>query len=197
MIHFHVTDLDQLTWYHRIESMTAEDLASRLRREAPANESMLIGTAWHSVLEDPPEKIEFIEKNGYNFQIDCDAEISLPQIKEIRADKQYDIDGYKVSLSGGCDGITGNTVYDHKLTFKPNPENYFDSYQWRAYLDIFEADKFIYYPYHAKQDDDGLIRIVDVSEMPLYRYPDMETDLKTGIRNLLSFCREYMPEKLS
>lgn len=176
--------------------MTQAELAARLRREAPANDKMLTGTAFHKLLEDPPDEITTAEVNGIKFRIDCDAEIVLPQIREIRASKIYEVGGVVVTLSGGCDGITGNKVSDHKLTFRPEPENYFESFQWRAYLDIFNADVFEYHMYHAK-DDDGVIVIKDVSTLRLYRYPGMEVDLILGIADLVGFARENLPEKFT
>ncbi len=189
---FHVTDLDALVWYHKTESMTVGDVLGRLLRTEEPNELMLKGTAWHSILEGPPETIDAIERNGFAFRVDCDAEISLPQIREIRGEKDYTIDGKAVTLTGGCDGISGNKVTDHKLTFRPNPETYFESFQWRAYLDIFNADIFEYIIYSARDRKDETI-IYDISPMLMYRYPEMERDLEQGIRNLVGFCQIHMP----
>lgn len=192
---FHVTDLDALLWYRRIEGMPLEDIRGRLLRTKEPNEQMKMGTAWHSILENPPDEIDTIEKDGFTFKVECDCHLLLPQIREIRAEKDYPIDNYTVALTGGTDGITANLVTDHKLTFKPNPETYFDSYQWRAYLDIFGADVFQYYIYSARQDrKTGEIVIYDISPMSMYRYPEMVEDLTSGIRDLVGFCKEWVPE---
>lgn len=191
----HVTDLDQLLWFRRLDSMTLDDLVSRLRREAPANRAMEMGTAWHSVMENPPEdEFAAVERDGFNFVVECDAEITLPQVREIRAQKTYVVDGTQVTLTGGCDGITGNTVIDHKLTARPDPEKYFDSYQWRAYLDIYEADIFRYVLWHAKDEGERVL-IRDVSELPLYRYPKMKDDLLAGVFEFVDFARSHLPER--
>lgn len=198
MLTFHVTDLDQYSWYLRLEDMTPEDLAKRLRHDSPPNDKMAMGTAWHSVLENPPDSIDKVDMDGYTFLVDCEKSIILPQVREIRANKTYHVDGFDVTLTGKVDGITGNTITDHKLSFRPDLENYFDSYQWRAYLDIFNADRFNYYVYHAKEPAEGSkkITITDVSGMSLYRYPDMIKDLEKGISDLLFFVRMYMPERI-
>lgn len=191
----HVTDLDQLLWYRRIEDMTLEEVVSRLRREAPPNRAMEIGTAWHSVLEDPPaDDLVAVKRNGICFMVECDAEITLPQIREIRAEKTYNVDGVPVTLTGGCDGISGNIVTDHKLTARPDPEKYFDSQQWRAYLDIYDADVFEYVLYQAKDDGD-LVRIVGVHPFRLYRYPGLRDDLMAALREFVEFAREHLPER--
>lgn len=191
-VKFHVTDLDSILWFNRLEDMTTKELIDRLMRKSSPNESMLAGTAWHSILENPPEEIGEIEKDGFDFKVTCDCEIIMPQIREIRASKKYEVDGFSVTLTGGCDGITGNEVSDHKLSFNPNPDTYFTSYQWKAYLDIYQADIFNYIIYHAKEKD-GAIEICDVSKLTMYSYPGMETDLVDGIRNLLNFAKDHMP----
>lgn len=191
------TELDQLVWFKRLEDMTLQDLVSRLRREAPANRAMEIGTAWHSVLEDPPlEGISIIEHQGYTFVVDCDAEVSMPQVREIRSASTYNVDGVSVTLEGGVDGITGNVITDHKLTARPDPEKYFDSMQWRAYMDIYGADVFEYVLYHAKDEGERII-IRDVQRFRLYRYPEMRDDLMTALREFVEFARAHLPERFT
>lgn len=189
----HCTDLDSWLWFQKIESMPTEELIGRLKRTEPPNDNMRRGTAWHSILEDPPETIDVVEKDGFIFKVECDASIILPQVSEIRGVKQYDVDGVNVTLTGGCDGITGNKIDDHKLTFRPNPENYTDSYQWRAYLDIFNADVFEYYIYHGVEKNNEVI-IKDISSMKMYRYPDMVDYLMGGMRELVGFIKSNAPE---
>lgn len=193
----HVTDLDQLLWFRRIEDMTTEELISRLRRESPPNRAMAMGTAWHSILENPPsDELLAVERDGFTFLIECDADIELPQVREIRAEKTYMVDGVLVTLTGGCDGITGNVVTDHKLTARPDPEKYLDSYQWRAYLDIYGADVFEYILYHAlDREKDGQVIIKDVMPFRFYRYPEMASDLISGIRDFVEFAKAHLPER--
>lgn len=191
----HVTDLDGWVWFNRIESMTIDEMVGRLLRTEPPKEQMAIGTIWHSIVEDPPDTIDCIKRDGYEFVMEYNGELVLPQIREIRANKSYQIDGVTVTLTGGTDGISGNKVTDHKLSFRPNPENYFGAYQWKAYLDIYNADSFEYIIYHAKQKG-NVITINDISKLTLYRYPGMVSDLKRGIKELLGFIKEYVPQMI-
>jgi len=174
--------------------MTVADMRSRILGTGTPNDAMLKGSAWHAVLENPPDTIDTIEMNGFRFKVECDSTIALPQVREIRASKEYLVDGAIVTLTGCIDGISGNKVDDHKLTFKPDPETYLESFQWRAYLDIYGADVFEYYIYSATEED-RVIVIRDISTLKLYRYPEMEDDLKEGIRDLLRFCKDHVPEK--
>ena len=190
-----ITELDQLIWFRKLESMTKEDLIARLRRETPPNRAMAMGTAWHAVLKEPPkDEILMISQGGFTFIVEAEASITLPQVCEIRAQKTYIVDGLPVTLTGRCDGISGNIVYDHKLTSRPDPEKYFDSFQWRAYLDIFRADTFRYVLWHALDKSDSII-IRDFSEFPVYRYPTMHDDLMVGLHEFVHFARQYLPER--
>jgi hypothetical protein len=161
-------------------------------RTEPPNEKMLLGTAFHDILENAENKVDLVHTEKYIFDVTCNAAIFKPQIQEIRASKNYMVDGRDITLSGKCDGITGNKVIDHKLTFRPNPESFFDSYQWRTYLDIFNADIFRYILYAAKQKDNR-IEIYDISPITMYRYPGMVGDIEKGIRNFLTFVDEHCP----
>lgn len=189
----HVTDLDGFVWYYRLEDMSVDEMRARLLRQSEPNRQMLAGTAFHSVLENPPDALDVVERNGFKFRFDCDAEIVLPQSREIRSNKEYDIDGIIVTLTGKYDGASLPEITDHKLTFKPNPEIYLNAYQWKAYLSIFNADVFKYYIYSASDSGDEIV-IKDVSTLKMYRYPEMEQDLTHGIRQLTNFIKEYVPE---
>lgn len=189
----HVTDLEQWRWYNLMEAKTKEDLVGSLLRTEPPNDKMMMGTAWHSILENPPDVIDEVEKDGFVFKVECDGEIFLPQVREIRATKDYVVDDCVVTLTGGCDGITAYEVGDHKLTFRPNPENYLESYQWRAYLDIYDADVFKYFIYHGVQKG-KTVSIKDFSTMKMYRYPNMFEDIMVGVRGLLGFVNDHVPE---
>lgn len=191
----HCTDLDGWRWYNRIEDMTKDEFVGRLKRTAPANDKMKMGTAWHAVLENPPEAIDSVKCGDFVFRVECESKVVLPQIREVRACKYYKVGDVDVKLTGKVDGITGNVVYDHKLTFGANPENYTDAYQWRAYLDIFESYKFVYVIYDAIEKD-GEIVIRNIDTMPMFRYPGMAQDLKAGITELVDFIGDNCPEMI-
>jgi hypothetical protein len=190
------SDLDQLTWFRRIDDMTLADLVARFRRESPPSEAMDRGIAFHKVMEHPPDEISTISMDGFTFRFTCDDVITLPQVREIKATKDYHIAGVDVTLVGVVDGISGNVVTDHKLTERPDPETYLTSYQWRAYLDIFNADIFTYHLYHAKANGRD-VEIKSVDTFSFYRYPEMEADLLAGIAEFVEFAKDHLPERLA
>lgn len=193
----YVTDLDQLLWFRRIESMTTEELVSRLRRETPPEPHMLAGSAWHKVLEDHPGGIieGTIERDGFTFDVRAEAVVELPQIAELRGYEMFRVNGVDVILSGRLDGCTGHALADYKLTSKLDPESYYDSAQWRAYLSIFGCREFRYTLFKRYQKLFH-VRIDEIFPFTLYRYRGMEDDLRRSISSYLEFCREHVPEKI-
>lgn len=188
-----VSELDQFRYYANSE-MTAQELQQRLRGEVPASRKMDAGTAWHAVLENPPAEVDVIESQGFTFRVECDATLRLPQVREIRAERTYCIDGEPVTLSGGCDGITALLVGDHKLTERPDVERYAQAYQWRAYLELFNATAFDYWLWHAAEKD-GVFVIRDMHAVRFWRYPEMHDDLMAGLRDFVEFARFFLPER--
>lgn len=191
------TDLDQLTWFRRIEAMTVEELVGRLWHKSATNEKMRVGTAWHEIMEDPPNKIEKISRSGYHFHVKCDAEVILPEIREIKATKIYLLDDIEVTLVGKVDGITGSKITDNKVTFRaPSMENYMESFQWKAYLDIFAGNIFEYVIYQGSILKNKRVNINHIQKLLLYKYPGMRKDLVAGIHDLLTFYKQHMPDKI-
>jgi hypothetical protein len=189
-----VTDLDQLLWFDRLESMTVEDLVSRLRRETKPEPHMLAGRAWHDLLEhhEGGELAGTIQHNDFTFTIDAEATIELPQVRELRGYSMIHLPGRDIILSGRLDGMTGNALQDYKLTARINPENYWASSQWRAYCHIFGCEA-LQYTLFQKNQRGFNVTINEVYPFTFYRYPGMLDDLTRSIRAFLDFVDEYMP----
>ena len=188
-----VTDLDAYRYYLNSE-MTEKEFIDRLKRKSKPNEAMLKGTAWHKVLEDVQEDLDgVVEQNGFKFNISFDGSIEIPQIKEIRAGANFVINGVSVYLAGGCDGITGLKITDHKLTFNPKIDRYAESMQWRSYLFIYNASIFEYIIYSAKETD-NFIEIYDISKLNFFSYPSIGDDVFEATKELVYFIQENASE---
>ena len=179
-----VTHIDQYIYYKNTEEMTLDDLIERLKPTAEPTEPMKIGTAFHTILETMEGELDEIEQDGYKFKFDLDAEITIPKIQEIKAEKQYG----STTVVGKVDAIGGLMVDDHKTTSQFKVENYADSYQWRLYLDIFGANVFRYNIFSRRENKDGVqvIRALDV--LPLHRYPLLEIDVKAMVAEYAFFA---------
>lgn len=190
-----VTDLDQLR-YFRSSDMELAELLARLRKEAPPSEAMLAGTAFHTILENAGlGELTEVAQDGFTFRFDLDAEIALPRIRELKLEKVYMIDGVTVTLVGKVDALEGLTVYDHKTTSRFDAETYADAIQWRAYLDMFGANRFVYNVFETTQKDD--VRIVkDFHPLTFYRYPMLSADVLAALTDFVGFAREFLPERM-
>lgn len=195
MLSFHVTDLDALAYYEASETMELPELLSRLRRESEPPVAAKIGTAWHKVLEHADSALSEIEQDGFQFRVEAHADIVLPQIRELRCCRSLDIGGVPVMMIGTTDGISGNVVTDHKLTFRPDPLRYENAMQWRCYLWLFEATRFDYLIYGAKMGNDNSVIIRSVDSVSFYRYPAMESDIFCAVAHFVEFARSHLPER--
>ena len=184
-----VTDIDQYLWYKSHDDMALEDLVRRLTvREQ--TEAMAAGTAFHDLLEHAePSTIETAESGDFRFVFDMDVELPLTPIRELKGEKQFFGD---VTLVSKVDGMDGLTVLDHKLTTRFDPERYTNAFQWRAYLDIFGAHKFVYSVFEASQKKDGSYVVRAHHALPFYGYPGMAADVANTVKEYRNFARKYL-----
>jgi hypothetical protein len=190
-----VSDLESFRRYSVDEDFPLEVLLRQLRRLDEPNEKMRAGTALHSILENACELDVFtrIEQDGFTFRFDCDGELPLPTVRELRGQRAYQANGAHVILKGRVDDLDGMTVEDHKFTGQFDAQGYGDSLQWRAYLSIFGATRFIYNVFVGdKEERTGEWVVKDFHRLPLYRYPEMESDLVRWIGRYVDFARTHL-----
>lgn len=193
------TELDGYQYYLDSDDMTTEEMIRRVRKQDPPTHKQKTGRAWHKVLENPENEIlERVSCEGYRFKVSANAEITLPQLREFKAvESVATINGIRVDLVGVADGINGNEVIDHKLTFRPDMGKFVDAWQWKCYLILFKAAKFRYIVYSAKYiNEPEEIEIYSVSEMSLYRYDEMYNDIKIMLERYIEFLANNCPERI-
>lgn len=170
------------------EDMTAADLVARLTDFQPTP-AMLAGTAFHKALEDAvPGEYPELKAQGYTFLMP-DAEIGLPDIRELRAFGSYGA----LSVTGQVDGLHGKRVEDHKTTASFRPDGYIEGCQWRFYLDIFGADVFRWNVFEITEVDDMTYRVKPPHLLEQCRYPGLHDDCMDLAREFYGFASEYLP----
>jgi len=201
-----VSDLDSYRWYKQNEDMTLEELLARLRKETPASLPMLAGSALHRFFEHASsegQETPAIEVDGFRFAFDCDIDMELPTIRELKGEVQVDTPSGPVTLVGIVDGMD-SAIYDYKLTGRFDAEKLAESYQWRCYLMMFNASRFVYRVFVGKEDSDGVgfdgnafsqWTIREYHELPVYRYPGMEADVVGQVSEFAAFINQYLPER--
>lgn len=155
----------------------------------PETESMRAGTAFHKALETAQAgEYETVEANGYRFVFDFPVSIFLPEIREVRGFKRYG----DLVVTGQVDCLAGKRVEDHKTTAIPNLERFMEGYQWRYYLDMFEADTFRWNIFTIEQDetDPKLYTVKDFNRLEMNRYLGLHTDCMSLAQEYLNYERK-------
>jgi len=188
MIRLSVTDLDQYLYWLGLDD-GPEWLIDRLTIFEPSP-AMQAGSAFHGALELLTNSASLLVHDGYKFNIQCDAEISLPSQRELKIERGI-IPG--IVLVGKVDALDGNRIVDYKLTERLDAERYVDSMQWRAYLMLFETNEFEYSIFEGSPDRgrelDYTIRAHH--SLKFYSYPGMDSDVRKCAGELATFIERH------
>ena len=190
------TDIDNLRRFYDEEDADLADLIRQLRHLMPSTEAMEAGTALHKAIElaEPGEHKGF-EQDGFTFSFETDAVIDLPVIREMKATREYIVDDVRVTLVGKVDAVHGKRIDDHKFTAKFDADRYLDSYQWRIYLEVFNADVFNWNIFEALESAPRNYLIRNVHKLTQRRYPTMGDDVERQVRAFVVFARDHLPER--
>lgn len=195
MIRLSVTDLDSYL-YWRDSEMELDEFLMRLRGQEEPTEAMLASRAFHKALETATDGELFAAKFGdFKFVFAIDEDIALPQIRELKGEKLFQTPSGPVTLVGKVDGLQGLTVNDYKLTERFEAERYADSYQWRSYLTMFGATKFVYDIFVGRYDPDR-VYIYDYHRLVFFAYPGMAEHVQREVCGLAEIVAKYVPEKV-
>lgn len=193
------SDIDAYRRFRQDDEAELADLLAQLRRETPPSAAMMAGTALHAILENM-EAGSYDEAaiDGYSFRFEIDGEIDLPAIREMKATREYVLDGAIVTLVGKVDAVSGKQIDDHKFTGRYDPERFLNSYQWRIYLEVFGADRFRWNVLEGRESPEGSkrYRISALHPLTAHRYPGMGEDVRREVGLFLDFARRHLPEKI-
>lgn len=200
MIRISVTELELLRYFREHDYITSGEVIRRLRREPEEPKPhMVAGHALHAYLQNAKygDSLTKFKKDGIKFSIDCEINMPLPEVREWKTEYQFSCLGHAVTLVGVLDANSGgHTIYDHKLTKKFNLENYADSLQWRAYLMMFGASKFVYNLFVGGEKN-GVWHVKAFHQLAFHRYAGMEGDVVTATAELVQFFIDHVPERLT
>lgn len=184
-----VSSLESFRYWREDEDQTPADLVARLTAFEPS-EAMLAGTAFHKALEDAkPGEYDTLHAHGYTFHL-TDGELALPEIRELRASKQYG----PLTVSGCVDVLAGNRIEDHKTTSRVDFERYLAGCQWKFYLDIFGADVFRWNVFEVKQVGRMQYEVKAPQILEQHRYPGMHEDCRALAADFYEFAARFLPE---
>lgn len=195
---FRVSEVESYRQFRADEDMELEQFLARVRGQDEPSEAMLAGTAFHKALENgQPGSCERIEVDGFVFEIEADIALALPTVRETRAARTYLDARHAITVSGQVDGIDGLIVTDHKTTQQFDAERYLSGYQWRYYLDIFNADIFRWNVFELRREALQEYRVVAMHPLVQYRYPGMHEDCARLALDLAEFAAWNLPERFN
>lgn len=190
------TDIDALRRFRADEEADLAAFLADLRKWTEPTPSMKAGTALHKALETVrPGSYGKLEADGYTFHIQADADLALPDIRECKATRDYQIGDVLATVVGKVDTVHGRRIDDHKFTGSFDAERFLGSYQWRLYLEIFGADEFRWNVFEGKETDPQVYIIWNVHPLTMHRYPGMADDVEREIGLWVEFARQHLPER--
>lgn len=189
-----VSDLDAYRQFMADDEYDLDQLISRLMGRDEPSEAMRAGTALHLALERATDgKFDVLYAPGYAFVIDCEIEISLPEIREIRCSRQYG----PLIVSGQVDAIDGLMVIDHKTTASMDAERFLAGYQWRFYLDIHSANVFRWNVFEIRKtsytDEEQIYTVSGFHQLEQHRYDGLHEDCERLAAEFYDFAGNYLP----
>ena len=185
-----VSNIETFRRWRLDEEQDAAALVARLTDFQPT-EPMLAGTAFHKALEGAPYgEHDQLHANGYTFLLP-DAELVLPEIRELRAFKEYGL----LTVTGQVDATEYRRVDDHKSTASFRPDGYLEGCQWRFYLDIFGADVFRWNVFEiaAVKGQDKTYMVKPPHLLEQCRYPGLHDDCMDLARDFYAFASQHLP----
>jgi hypothetical protein len=189
------SDIDSFRYFMAAEDGDLGDLLARLRRQTPPSEAMLAGTALHKALETGEAgTLTEIECDGYHFDIAFDGQLDLSPTRETKATRDYEIGGHVITLVGKVDGIHGRRIEDHKFTSRYDAERFLGGYQWRTYLELFDADRFRWNVFEGREVGERHYTITNFHQLGMSRYPGMGDDVVRELGRYVEFAERHLPE---
>lgn len=160
------------------------------------NEAMLKGTAFHKFLEHAQagSVTDQTTVDGYTFAFTGEFDLYLPTMREHRREADYG----GIIVSGQCDAVEGGTIYDHKSTERFDAEKYLESWQWKFYLDIFGANRFIWNVWEMNElKEPKSYGVHHLHQLAQYRYPGLSTDCSDMAHEYMEFALKHFPEAVA
>jgi len=192
-----VTNLEKYRRFRDNETETYDDEQSvidSLSGQFTGNDLTQIGSAFHLIIElkkdvKPQQGVKFSQTQI--LQAIVHSENISPFVAEVPQRKLYNTCLGKIWVTGTTDVLQGTVLRDTKTKFTPPlMADYYRSYQWRLYLDLFGLDRFIYDVFEFSGHDG-----TDVSQFELkqhdpfecLRYEKMQQDIQILLNDFMSW----------
>lgn len=188
-----VSEMEAFRRWEQDEEADVESFRRYVLLDHPS-EAMLAGTALHDVLEHvkPWQSLDEVKSQGFTFRFKGDIDLPACGIRELRAFKDYG----PLTVTGKLDAHEGRRVEDHKTTGYFSADKYLEGYQWRFYLDLFDADTFRWnvFPLVPVRGEERAYEIRECHRLEQFRYPGMRDDCMALAERFHGFAIQHLPE---
>jgi len=200
MLKINVTSLNNVSAYMKDE-IEVGDLIERLTGEYKPTALMKIGESFHAVLESPYSYYDKAKSlyvcGGYEFTVSdvLHASKVIPQeaIYELSVDKIYSVNGHDILVTARVDAIYGRYIYENKTTFSTfSFDRYYDSMQWRYYLDMMDGERMYYNIFCMKEplEDSRLVTLRSIERFYFKPYPSLADDIKSNLSDFITVIED-------
>lgn len=187
--------------------ITKEKVIEAIKGEGEWSDAATFGSAFQAVIEHGAEK--FYNESDDKFHVQDDqmpsalileySEIYLADkfhkdhpamIHESRASLDLVVDNYKVHFSMRLDAMEGTVIHENKTSSRYMKFDFFESsYQYKVYFLATGATACQYniFAYDEPNTKHPLYRVY-YDFLTLFPYPDLEAEVKNGIRGVINFC---------
>jgi hypothetical protein len=186
MLRVSVSNLDLYRIYREDEDYPLSVFLKQLRGEGERTPGMERGYAFAKAMELAAfGESSILTAEGHSFGFTCDVEIEAWPRREEKREKDYG----GVIVTARCDRVFGRIVADDKTTENYDVEGYIDRFQWRYYLDLWEADEFRWHVWEVKQlTNPREWEVYAHHLLKQYRYKELEADCRELAQDFAEFA---------
>ena len=214
MLRVSVTDVDKFNYHRQSEK---DDWIPNFLSDM-FEPKYLLATEYGKMLHDQFFSVALHRKeHRYRFYTKGfgeGIEVQKVDVLEVPVQRVYEIPGWRygsIILSGRMDAVRGNQIIELKSTSKSAStkiERYADSFQGKAYLDMYDrAKRLVYYVVKYSINDfynkfsstsnsslDDIFIIEDFMSMDLCRYKDLHDDVLSNLSDYLTLISHLIDQ---
>ena len=197
MLRISVSDLQCFQRYRDNEEVTLEQCLADMRHQSLPTPAMFAGRVLHKALENATPNEEgcyCLEYDGYFFFFQCDVDLAIPTVRELKGEMEFQTSAGPVTLVGVVDTID-SSICDYKLSGRFDAERLAESWQWRCYLQMFDRHRFDYKVFVGEEIKPKEWAIRDYHELSVYRYEGMEEEIQREVEQCAVFIRDYVLQR--
>lgn len=179
---------------------TEASIIEALTGEFKGTDKTRLGSAFHKIIELPYKENGALVVEGIKFRPEqakpaIDYRNAHPiMVHEVPIRKVYSTRHMDITITGRADGVEGLNLRDAKCKFSyPGWGEYYNSYQWRIYMDMFQSQSFWYDVFQVigfKSFNPDMTfegDIVAHEPFPCLRYEALESDVQGLIEEFGKF----------